>query len=73
LYFICLIYISSLWKAILKPIPSKKSFFVSGVTTFKKLDRKEKRLIPLFANNKINMEKMMLSYLGQDIVSILNN
>jgi len=35
----------------------KESFLISGVTTSKELDRKEKRPIPLFADSKINMEK----------------
>ncbi|KAH9530625.1 hypothetical protein CY35_20G013900, partial [Sphagnum magellanicum] len=35
----------------------KESFLVSGVTTSKELDRKEKRPIPLFADSRINMER----------------
>ncbi len=39
----------------------KEFFLVLNVTTSKELNRKEKRLIPLFADNKINME-------GDDVI-----
>jgi len=55
-FYICRIYFIT-FEGNFRANSFKESFFVSGVTTSKELDRKGKRPIPLFVDNKINMER----------------
>nr|AND48206.1 subunit 5 of NADH-plastoquinone oxidoreductase [Flatbergium novo-caledoniae] len=47
----------------------KESFFISGIIISKELNKKEKKIIPLFADSRINMERDTISFGGKYISS----